>query len=206
MLLLGLALVLAVVIKALFVQAFYIPSESMEPGLIKNDRILVQKVSYWFGNEPQRGDVVVFEDPGGWLGPPPPLNPVQKGLSAVGLYPTGGHLVKRVVGVGGDQVECCDSEGRVSVNGTPLQESAYLKKGGDPSDRDFSVTVPKGRLWVMGDNRPNSEDSRFHRADDGNGSIPESAVVGKVWAVVWPLSRWDRLEHPDAYAGLEPPE
>uniref|UniRef100_UPI0009E0A27C signal peptidase I n=1 Tax=Nocardioides sp. URHA0020 TaxID=1380392 RepID=UPI0009E0A27C len=110
-LLLGIALVLAVVIKALFVQAFYIPSESMEPGLIKNDRILVEKPSYWFDG-PERGDVVVFKDPGGWLQGEEsagPSGPVAKVLSKVGLYPSGGHLVKRVIGVEGDVITCCDT-------------------------------------------------------------------------------------------------
>ncbi len=197
-LLLGLALVLALGIKTFLVQMFFVPSESMEPLFIDNDRIMVEKWSYW--NAPvRRGDVVVFEDPGGWLGLPPPLNPLQKALSAIGLYPTGGHLVKRVIGVGGDRVVCCDAKGRITVNGTALTETAYVKKGSNPSDRDFSVTVPKGRLWVMGDNRSNSEDSRFHRQLPGGGSIPESAVVGKVWAIVWPPGRWDRIETPDTF-------
>ena len=195
-LLLALAVVLAVVIKSLFLQAFYIPSASMEPGLVKDDRILVQKISYWNG-DPQRGDVIVFRDPDGWLGPGPELNALQSALSTVGLYPTGGHLVKRVIGVGGDEVVCCDPQGRVTVNGVPLDEKPYLKKGSAPSEREFEVEVPEGRLWVMGDNRANSEDSRFHRQLPGGGSIPESAVVGKVWAIVWPIGRWDRMETPE---------
>ena len=124
-LLLTVALLLAIGIKALLLQAFYIPSESMEPGLIRNDRILVQKVSYWFGGEPERGDVVVFQDPGGWLTQAEaagPDNPVAQGMAAVGLYPEGGHLVKRVIGVAGDTITCCDDQGRISVNGTPLDE------------------------------------------------------------------------------------
>ena len=142
---------------------------------------------------------MVFKDPGGWLGPPPPLNPVQKALSTIGLYPTGGHLVKRVIGVGGDTVACCDPQGRLTVNGTPLDEGAYIKKGTTPSDRDFSVVVPKGRLWMMGDNRANSEDSRFHRELPGGGTIPASSVVGKVWAIVWPVGRWDHITTPDTF-------
>ena len=123
-LLLGIALVLAIVIKALFVQAFYIPSESMEPGLVKNDRILVQKVSYWFGGGPERGDVVVFEDPGGWLTAAESAGPtsgVAKLLSKVGLYPSGGHLVKRVIGIEGDTIVCCDKQGRIEVNGVAAE-------------------------------------------------------------------------------------
>ena len=120
-LLLGVALVLAIVIKALFVQAFYIPSESMEPGLVKNDRILVQKVSYWFGGTPERGDVVVFKDPGGWLtAPRTSARPTRSRqlMAKIGLYPSGGHLVKRVIGVAGDTIKCCDEQGRIMVNGS----------------------------------------------------------------------------------------
>ena len=131
LLLLGIALVLAIVIKTFFVQAFYIPSESMEPGLIENDRILVQKVSYWFGGDPSRGDVVVFEDPGGWLqGNEPAPTGLANVLSKIGLYPTGGHLVKRVIGTEGDVIECCDDEGRILVNGEPIDESDYIAEGG----------------------------------------------------------------------------
>ena len=116
---------LAIVIKAFFVQAFYIPSESMEPGLVKNDRILVEKSPTGSAARPQRGDVVVFKDPGGWLsadedaGPP---NPVAKLMAKIGLYPSGGHLVKRVIGVAGDTIKCCDNQGRIMVNGQPLDE------------------------------------------------------------------------------------
>ena len=125
LLLLGIALLLAIAIKALFLQAFYIPSGSMEDTLVFNDRILVQKVSYWGGGTPQRGDVVVFADPGSWLPPQESAgatSPVARGLEVFGLYPTGGHLVKRVIGVGGDTVACCDRQGRVTVNGEPLEE------------------------------------------------------------------------------------
>src|SRR5688572_180569 len=132
-LLLGVALVLAIVIKTFFVQAFYIPSESMEPGLILNDRILIQKVSYWGDEGPERGDVVVFKDPGGWLGPQDaagPTNPIAQVMAKIGLYPTGGHLVKRVIGVAGDTIECCDEKGRLLVNGEPLTEGDYIKRLG----------------------------------------------------------------------------
>ena len=131
LILLVIAVLLAVVLKAFFVQAFYIPSESMEPGLVKNDRILVQKVSYWGGGGPQRGDVVVFEDPGGWLGPERRRGPRQRGwprrLEKIGLYPSGGHLVKRVIGVAGDTITCCDDQGRISVNGQPIDEKGYAQ-------------------------------------------------------------------------------
>jgi len=115
----------------------------------------------------------------------------------VGLYPAGGHLVKRVVGVGGDHVECCDAEGRVTVNDVALDEP-YLKAP-QQRQRAFDVTVPEDRLWVMGDNRSNSEDSRYHQDLPGEGSIPVDDVVGKVWAIVWPLDRLDRLERPETF-------
>src|SRR6195952_5297470 len=135
-LLLVLALLLAIIIKSLFVQAFYIPSPSMEPQFVKNDRILVQKVSYWGSASPSRGDIVVFKDPGRWLDSADsaePTSPVTKGLEKIGLYPTGGHLVKRVIGIGGDRVVCCDKQGRITVNGHPLDETSYLPKGMAPS-------------------------------------------------------------------------
>ena len=144
------AMVMAVIVKTFFLQAFYIPSESMEPGLVKNDRILVQKVSYWGGGGPQRGDVVVFEDPGGWLGPEDvtgPVNPVAKALEKIGLYPSGGHLVKRVIGVAGDTIVCCDSLGRLSVNGTSVDEKGYTLPG--------EIDQPPA-LWVIDAQHPDA--------------------------------------------------
>lgn len=195
------ALLMAVIVKGLFLQAFYIPSQSMEPGLLVNDKILVQKVSYWFG-EPHRGDVVVFDDPGGWLGPAETYvasNPIQKGLELIGLFPTGGHLIKRVVGVGGDRIVCCDGEGRMKVNGDTLWEP-YLQ--GDPGvtgDQEFDVIVPDDHLWVMGDNRGNSADSRVHLGDPGGGFVPVDEVVGKAWLRVWPLGRLGVIRDTDAF-------
>jgi len=197
-LLLVLALVLAVVVKAFFVQAFYIPSASMEPQLVRNDRILVQKISSWGSRTPQRGDVVVFADPADWLGGEgqATANPLTRGLQVVGLYPAGGHLVKRVIGVGGDRVRCCDADGRITVNGKALDESSYLPKGTVPSEKTFEVRVPAGHLWVMGDNRGNSADSRAHLDQPGGGFVPVDLVVGKVWALIWPWKRAQLVHTP----------
>jgi signal peptidase I len=202
--LLAVALGLAIVLKALFVQAFYIPSASMHNTLIENDRILVEKPSYWFDG-PERGDIVVFEDPGGWLSASERMsvNPITKAMEFVGLYPTGNHLVKRVIGVGGDRVRCCDARGRIRVNGVPINESPYLPKGVEPSEQEFNVRVPKGHLWVMGDNRTASADSRAHLGDPGGGFIPVDSVVGKVFVTVWPLDRAELIGQPDTFERVE---
>ena len=192
LLLLVTALVLAVLVKTFLVQAFYIPSGSMEATLAYDDRILVEKVTYWTG-EVERGDIVVFDDPDHWLRPEEgrqATNVLEQGLSLVGLYPTGGHLVKRVIGVGGDQVRCCDSRGRILVNDEPIDET-YLGRREKASLTPFDVTVPPDKLWVMGDNRGNSSDSRAHLGRQGGGFVPTDDVVGKVWTVVWP---WPRIQ------------
>jgi signal peptidase I len=206
LLLLVIALVLAVLIKAFFMQAFYIPSASMDNTLVPNDRILVQKVSYWGGGSPQRGDVVVFADPGGWLSPDEakePGGPVGRALETVGLYPTGGHLVKRVIGVGGDEVKCCDKQGRITVNGVPLNEKSYLAPGQQPSLINFDVKVRPGYVWVQGDNRSNSADSRVHLGDPGGGQVPDDDIVGKVFAVVWPLNHAKTLHRPATFESVD---
>ena len=204
-LLLGIALVLAIVIKAFLMQAFYIPSASMNDTLVKNDRILVQKVSYWGSGSPRRGDIVVFGDPGGWLDAAEtqaPDSPVARGLELFGLYPTGGHLVKRVIGVGGDEVKCCDPQGRITVNGVPLNEKSYLARGEKPSMIDFDVKVAPGNIWVQGDNRSNSADSRVHLGDPGGGQVPVDDVVGKVFAVVWPFGHAKLLHTPATFGSV----
>lgn len=222
LLLAAVALVLAIVVKALFVQAFYIPSASMEPGLVNNDRILVEKPSYWLGGSPSRGDVVVFEDPGGWLGTGEgeQVSGFRSALSKIGLYPTGGHLVKRVIGVAGDTIVCCDDQGRISVNGQPLDEDAYIAErrenvqcnGPMISTCDWTAgPVPEGSIFVMGDNRANSADSTVHLCLPGetdctdNPYVDTDLVVGKVFAVVWPRSHFRFLGTPDDFNDIPAP-
>ena len=205
--LLAIALVLAIGIKYFFVQAFYIPSPSMEPMFIKNDRILVQKWSYWRG-EPQRGDIVVFADPGGWLygeETKQSTNALTKVLTHIGLYPSGGHLVKRVIAVGGDRVDCSGPQGPLKVNGHALSEKSYLPRGTQPCmgfGGNFHVRVPSGHLWVMGDNRGDSADSRAHMGDPGGGFVDKDLVVGKVFALVWPWSRAEIIHRPATFKGV----
>lgn len=205
-LLVVIATVMAIVVKTFFIQAFYIPSESMQPTMLVDDKIIVQKVSLWTG-EPERGDIVVFADPGGWLGSEQAntaSNPVQKALEAVGLFPTGNHLIKRVVGVGGDRVVCCDGSGRITVNGQAIDEPYVL----DPTvvrNREFDVVIKDGYLWVMGDNRDNSADSVAHLGDPGGGQVRTDAVVGKSWLRVWPLNRAGGTGGTDAFADVPAP-
>jgi len=215
--LLGLAILLAVVVKSLFVQAFYIPSGSMKPGLVVNDRILVQKVSYWGDDGPDRGEIVVFEDPGGWLtgAQPAPANNLTKLLAKIGLFPTGGHLVKRVIGVEGDTVWCCNSEGQLEINGLAIDEDDFIapqKKCDGPMPTqcggDWEAVVPDGQLFVMGDNRGASADSSARlclededqgRCEPGDAFVPVDLVVGKVFALIWPLGNFRFMGTPDAF-------
>ncbi|WP_300677319.1 signal peptidase I [Nocardioides sp.] len=218
--LLVVALVLAIGVKTFFVQAFYIPSGSMEPGLQINDRILVEKPSYWFGH-PQRGDIVVFNDPGDWLTASDDSSKgfLSSALEKIGLYPSGGHLVKRVIGVGGDTIVCCDKQGRISVNGTPLDEDSFIapqQSCDGPMagcQTGWKAVVPKDKLFVMGDNRSNSADSSAHlcgatsptTCDPNDAYVDEKLVVGRVISLVWPLKRF-KIEHrPDIFADIAKP-
>ena len=198
-LLVATALVVALLVKTFFLQAFYIPSGSMRQTLEKDDRILVEKVSYWF-DDIERGDVVVFDDPAHWLSQEAgqaPDGAITKALAAIGLYPAGGHLVKRVIGVGGDTVACTD--GKVEVNGAVLDEDAYVTLPQQACTGAWTVEVPADHLWVMGDNREHSADSRVHIGDPGGGYIPVEDVVGKVFVVVWPWNRWQLLHRPGTF-------
>ena len=198
------AVVLTVLLKAFVVQVFSIPSGSMENTLLPGDRILVSKIVYRFRSI-ARGDVVVFSGAGSW--DPPvvaPSNPVVRYwddlVNAVGVAAPGTDYIKRVIGIPGDHVVCCDAQGRVTVNGVPLSEKSYIYPGDTPSEVRFSITVPPGRLWVMGDNRADSDDSRYRPASPGDGTIPESAVVGRAFVVIWPLSRINDIPIPTTFA------
>lgn len=206
------AFVLALILRAFIVQAFYIPSESMENTLVPNDKVVVSKLSYRFGDI-HRGDIVVFNVIGLWMTQQQydeqqsatqsntPLSKLGRHIGGlVGFTPLDqDYYIKRVIGVGGDKVACCDNKGRVAVNGHALDETSYLFPGAQPSATNFSVTVPQGHLWVMGDNRRNSADSRAHLGSPGGGTVPDSTVVGRAVALVYPFSRATRFTSPDTF-------
>jgi signal peptidase I len=214
------AVTTAVAVKALVLQAFYIPSQSMEPGLVRDDRILVEKVTYELGGSPQRGDVVVFQDPGDWLSDADarPSGALPGLLERVGLYPSGGHLVKRVIGVAGDSIHCCDPQGRIEVNGVALDEQGYALEDGAACFGPMKACdweagpVPDGTIFVMGDNRSHSADSSYHLCLPGEGActpgdefVPVDLVVGRVVALVWPWRHFTWLHRPDDFDSVPPP-
>lgn len=179
------AVLVAVVVRTFLVQTFYIPSESMERTLLINDRVLVNKVVYDL-RDPKRGEVVVFEPPSNW---------------AAG--PGKDDYIKRVIGVGGDHIVCCDSAKRLTVNGKALDED-YIFEGDQPSERPFDVTVPKGRIFVMGDHRSASADSRVH-LDFDNGTVPLDRVVGRAFVIFWPVDRAGALSPPKTFEDIPNP-
>jgi signal peptidase I len=209
------ALVIALLIKTFVVQAFFIPSSSMENTLEVYDKVLVNKLVYHFRNI-QPGDVVVFSGAGSWDPVPPPArassNPVVRlydwtlgrllhSISGLfGTVPGQTDYIKRVIGVPGDLVACCTAGGLVTVNGVPLHESSYLFPGAKPSLIHFRFKVPAGRLWVMGDNRYVSDDSRLHRQSPGSGTVPENKVIGRAFLIVWPPGRWGVLPIPSTFS------
>lgn len=216
------ALAIALVVKTFVVQPFFIPSSSMEDTLLIGDKVLVNKLVYHFRSiEP--GDVIVFDGVGSWNSSPRPSRPSRDPVvraydatvrpllhSIAGLFgtPIGQtDYIKRVIGVPGDRVKCCNAQGLVTVNGVPLHESSYLYPGAAPSDIRFNIVVPKGRLWVMGDNRGISDDSRLRQYDPGHGTIPENEVIGRAFVIVWPPSRWRILPIPSTFdqAGIAQP-
>ena len=194
---------LALLIKTFVVQPFYIPSASMENTLDIGDRVLVNKLVYDFRSV-HRGDIIVFDGTGSWDFPPQgSSNIFSKAFSElegiVGISHDPYIYIKRVIGVPGDHVHCCNASGPITVNGIALQEGSYLYPGSAPSLQKFTITVPKGRLWVMGDHRFVSFDSRGHIGDPGGGTIPESAVIGRAFVIIWPPSRWSVLNIPSTF-------
>lgn len=192
--LVGVAVIVAVLVRAFVLQTFYIPSESMENTLLINDRVLVNKLVYDF-RDPYRGEIVVFEAPDSWRS-----NPAEK------------DFIKRVIGVGGDRVVCCDPQQRLVINGHPLDEPyLYSDNGGvfdQASDEPFDITVPADRLWVMGDHRSHSGDSReqFLRTREVQlATIPINAVVGRAFVIFWPMSRAGWLSVPDTFSSVPSP-
>jgi len=193
------ALVLSIIVKTFLVQFFYIPSGSMENTLQVNDRVGVNKLGAIF-SDIKRGEVVVFRDPAEWLSAPYDESKglakiVKDGLVFVGIMPDPAkqYLIKRVIGVGGDRVVCCSTSGKIEVNGVEVDEP-YIYAGNKPSDSTFDVTVPKGFIWVMGDHRGASADSRFHTDDPNKGMVPLDKVTGRALFVIWPLKHVGVLE------------
>jgi signal peptidase I len=185
------ALAVSLVIKSFLVQFFYIPSGSMENTLQINDRVAVNKIPF-ISNSINRGDVVVFRDPANWLPEPYADNQnkiiakIKDGLVLVGVLPNPAkqYLVKRVIGIAGDNV--VGKDGVVTINGKKTTEP-YIFAGNKASELDFNVTVPEGKIWVMGDHRGASADSRYHQDDVNNGFVPESKVTGRVLGIIWPI-------------------
>ena len=199
------AVVLVLLVSGFIAKPFSIPSGSMEGTLNVGDRVLVNRLVY-HTRPIERGDVVVFDGTDSFV----PANsattrePISGLLVSLGqslgvVSPDGSDFVKRVIGVAGDNVQCCDAQGRLLINGVPLDEP-YLYPGDAPSSLAFDAVVPEGKLWVMGDHRSASADSRAHLGDPGGGMVPTSKVVGRVMAVVWPPSRWGSVAIPDSYA------
>jgi len=208
------AIIISIGIKAFLIRSFYIPSQSMQNTLQVGDRIIVNELVPKVVAV-QHGDVVVFKDPGGWLeGQPVATEPnavagaVDWVLSIVGLSApdSNDHLIKRVVGLPGDTVTCCNAFGQMSVNGIPLNEKPYVKLppgATKVSGNDFSITVPKNSLWVMGDNRYDSRDSRFNTQGPTKGFVPMDDVVGRAFVISWPASRWTWLDnYPNVFSGV----
>ena len=205
------ALVLSLIIKTFLFQAFYIPSASMRDTLVQGDRVLVTKLAPG-PLDVHRGDAVVFKDPGGWL--PPVVEEdasavserITSVLTYVGLLPqdSGEHLIKRIIGLPGDRVASDGAGGPVTVNGVAITEP-YLRTSSVPSEVAFDVVVPAGSVWVMGDNRQNSQDSRYHLGDPGGGAVPIDNVVGVAFVTVWPADRLTLLRNPGATFADVPP-
>ncbi|MGW9629208.1 signal peptidase I [Agromyces sp. NPDC055520] len=207
------AVLVSFLIKTFLIRSFFIPSQSMEETLVQDDRIIVNQLVPDV-TPLERGDVVVFRDPGGWLPAredpeqPPLVAAVDWFMSFVGLSApdSNDHLVKRLIGLPGDHVVCCNALGQMSVNGVPLDEPYVALPPGDTkvSADDFDVVVPKGSLWVMGDNRYNSKDSRYNGDTPLKGFVPIDNVVGRAFVVSWPVDHWAWLgNYPETFDGVE---
>ena len=202
------ALILAFVIRTWLMQAFYIPSTSMENTLLVGDRVLVNKVVYQV-RDIERGEVIVFNGDGSWDDPntvqiPEPTNPISGAFTWVqqqlGAAPTGKEYIKRVIGLPGDTVECCDEQNRLLVNGEPLNEEAYLYPGSVESHTEFGpIEVGEGELWLMGDHRAISHDSRSNQNNPGGGTVPIDHVVGRAFVIIWPMGQAGTLSVPPAF-------
>jgi signal peptidase I len=196
------AAVLTLLVKAFIVQVYRIPSASMENTLQIGDRVLVNKLVYHF-RDIARGDVIVFSGQDSWGpdAPPPSSDPVVRFfddvLSDIGLHSDQTYYIKRVIGLPGDHVACC-TDGKVTVNGVPLTETSYVYPGDAPSF-SFSAVVPTGDLWVMGDHRGDSDDSRYHTGYPGGGAIPINQVVGRAFLIIWPPSQFTDLPIPSTF-------
>ncbi|GAD33073.1 MULTISPECIES: signal peptidase I [Microbacterium] len=213
----AIALAVSFLVKTFLVRSFYIPSGSMERTLLKDDRILVDQLTPRFGGY-ARGDVVVFRDPGGWLpatvepARPPLVEGMDWVLSVVGLSAPDSkdHLIKRIIGMPGDHVVCCNAVGQITVNDVPIDESSYVSLADGqsaPQEVPFDVTVPENSLWVLGDNRDHSRDSRYNRDQPSQGFVPLDNVVGRAFLITWPLDRFGLIDfHHDVFAGVPAPE
>lgn len=202
-LVLVLALILSTLLRLFVVQVYSIPSASMENTLQIGDRIVVNRIPY-LGKQVERGDVIVFQDSQNWMSNQPNNDhQIMRSVGEfLGLVPADGKqvIVKRVIGVGGDLVECCTVDGDVMVNGEPVDET-YVVDGASPSETQFAVTVPEGQYWVMGDNRPNSGDSRYHQGE-GTEFIHAEDVIGRVQWVIWPFNHWSTVSHREVFADV----
>ncbi|MFE2414842.1 signal peptidase I [Kitasatospora sp. NPDC059408] len=205
LLLAGICLSALLLVNAFVARPFTVPSGSMEDTLRPGDRLIANQLAYAFGDHPRRGDVVVFDGTGSFLPEPDRPAGFWDGLRSLGrdlgLAPAGDTVyVKRVIGIGGDRVTSTGPGGRITVNGVPIDESSYLAPGDEPSGVAFDVVVPAGKLWVMGDHRRASRDSRDHLGEPGGGFVPEGRVIGRADWVVFPIARWNSLDRPAAFA------